>query len=870
MTRFVFLSYLLVWCSASLHAQMACPKCSPALTAASRSTEAERFVVATSDLPAFERLLPSVAPEAQLLDRYAPASIAVLRCSRAVLLEKIMPLPEVLFADMGHAAGTEERAVPGHNLTVNAVRYVHRRYPGLDGSGTTVSIKEFRFDSTDADLKNRVLLTGKSAPAVTGHATLMATLVAGAGNSDPEARGVARGARVVSSSFVGLLPDADADYTGFDITVQNHAYGVDIENYYGAGALAYDANTRQHPDLLHVFSAGNRGPEQPTAGTYAQVSGFANLSGNFKMAKNVLTVGSVDSFAQVLSFSSRGPAYDGRTKPDLVAFGQNGTSEAASLVSGAAAVVRQAFFEQYGFHPESDLLRVILLASCDDLGAPGPDFSSGYGNLNLKKALELVYTRYMAVGAVSDGETQPFLFQVPPQARHLHVALCWNDVPAAPNAARALVNDLDVVVVAPDGTEWHPWVLNPFPHRDSLLLPARRGRDGLNTTELVRIDLPEPGEYTVRVRGFAVPDGPQAFALAFAWDSVGHFEWTSPVAGDPAVSGKSALLRWQSTWSADTGDLAWKPVGADSWQPVATDVPLATGHWRWLLPDTTAAVQVRMRADGQHFVSDTFLIAPAVRVRVEVNCPDSVLLRWTAAAPGVRYRLWGLGARYLEPLLLTADTALVLHKNTYPQERFAVSVVQDSTAESATSGAPDIAQQGAGCYLNDLFALLNDAEQVDLRLSLGSLYGVDQVFLEKLRAGTWTTLAAEVPSVLEILHTDTAPATGTNAYRARLAMANGAEITGEPVLVYFAGSAGYWVSPNPLAPGQPLAVLARQTEAVPRFFLYDLLGRLIAEQQLEEQRTLIALPPLPLGQYVWVVVGGQGEALGRGKVVVGR
>ena len=39
------------------------------------------------------------------------------------------------------------------------------------------------------------------------------------------------------------------------------------------------------------FSAGNRQPVCHDDGKYANITGFANLTGNFKMAKNIITVG---------------------------------------------------------------------------------------------------------------------------------------------------------------------------------------------------------------------------------------------------------------------------------------------------------------------------------------------------------------------------------------------------------------------------------------------------------------------------------------------------------------------------------------------------------------------------------------------------
>ncbi|MEQ1746267.1 MAG: S8 family peptidase [Saprospiraceae bacterium] len=847
-------------------------KCAPTLLTQARSTtaEPERFVVVASDLSDFRHRLATAAPEAIVLDTYEPANIAVLWCWRAVLMEKILPLPDVLFADLGHAVAREERAVPGHNLSANAIDFVHAHQPVLDGTGTTVSIKEFRFDSTDADLKSRVLPTGKSATGLTVHAGLMATLAAGAGNTDPEARGVARGSRLVSSSFVGLLPDADADYTAFDITVQNHSYGLDIENYYGAGALAYDGSTQNHPELLHVFSAGNQGADTTPTGPYAATPGFANLTGNFKMAKNALCVAAADSFASVFAFSSRGPAHDGRLKPDLGAFGQNGSSESAALVSGAAAVVRQAFFEKNNQNPPSEMLRAALIGGCDDTGNPGPDFRSGHGNLNLKRAVEIVQRQQSFTGTVAEGESQVFPITIPANTARLRVALCWNDVPAQPNAAKALVHDLDLSVIAPDGTVWHPWVLNSFPHRDSLLLPARRGRDSLNTAEQVSIAQPAVGTCQLRVRGAAIASGTQAFALVFHWDTIGHFEWTSPGLGQPISAGAGAVLRWETTLEGQRGILEWKTTGSDIWQTIDPDLPLDPGHYRWLAPDTVAAAQVRMRVGGKTAVSDTFLIAPKLRVRVDFNCPDSVMMRWNAVSPATVYRVWALGQQYLEPLFLTTDTSVVLLKNALPQERFAVSALRTGvSAESHIACTPDL-RQTANCYIVNLLALLDDVhDRVHLTLDLSSFHGVRRIFLEKQKVGAWVPLHIENPTALQVTDTDESPTTGTNLYRARLEMDNGGQVVSEPVVVYFAGSAGYLVLPNPTRAGQTVAVLARTSADTPQFFLYDALGRLVLEKELEGGKTEVVLPGLLApGVYAWLVAGAAGERLGRGKLLV--
>jgi hypothetical protein len=109
------------------------------------------------------------------------------------------------------------------------------------------------------------------------------------------------------------------------------------------------------------------------------------------MAKNIITVGATDSFANVELLSSRGPAFDGRVKPELVAFGQDGSSGAAALVSGTAILIQQAFKNQHQDSlPPASLVKAALINGADELGSPGPHFISGFGGLNAKESVRSV------------------------------------------------------------------------------------------------------------------------------------------------------------------------------------------------------------------------------------------------------------------------------------------------------------------------------------------------------------------------------------------------------------------------------------------------------------------------------------------------
>ncbi|WP_207896023.1 hypothetical protein, partial [Hymenobacter gummosus] len=92
-------------------------------------------------------------------------------------------------------------------LGLNRIWPVHARYPQFTGQGLTVSIKEEAFDQHDLDLRGRVVSSSLFTGTVTDHATTMATLIGGAGNSSPAGRGSARQVRLATSSFANFLPD---------------------------------------------------------------------------------------------------------------------------------------------------------------------------------------------------------------------------------------------------------------------------------------------------------------------------------------------------------------------------------------------------------------------------------------------------------------------------------------------------------------------------------------------------------------------------------------------------------------------------------------------------------------------------------------
>nr|MBK9653475.1 S8 family serine peptidase [Bacteroidota bacterium] len=354
----------------------------------------------------------------------------------------------------------------------------------------------------DIDLQHRVLSTSQVPQGSNLHATTISTLAGGAGNSFVSGRGVASQCTFFSSSYSNLFADKNSVLLQNNVSVQNHSYGTIIQSFYGAEALSYDLQTAQNKNLLHVFSCGNKGLDTSSNGTYAGIGGFANITGNFKMAKNVITIAAIDTGNNVAAYSSAGPMYDGRMAPQLAALGANGTSESAAIVSGACAKLQQMYKDAHSQKlPEASLIKAVLFCTADDIDSKGIDYRSGFGALNLIGAIECLQNNNYDSSSLLQGELWIKNLTLPPSATKFKVILTWTDTAGIVNNYKAITNDLDLELVEKaTGKVYFPWCLNSFPNIDSLRQGATRKLDTLNTAELISIEMPPPGVYEIKVK----------------------------------------------------------------------------------------------------------------------------------------------------------------------------------------------------------------------------------------------------------------------------------------------------------------------------------------------------------------------------------
>jgi hypothetical protein len=92
-------------------------------------------------------------------------------------------------------------------------------------------------------------------------------------------------------------------------------------------------------------------------------------------------------------------------------------------------------------------------------------------------------------------------------------------------------------------------------------------------------------------------------------------------------------------------------------------------------PSVFSTVLLKMTIGSNQIISDTFVIASKIQTGIGFDCPDSLLFYWNKFPLANSYRVYKLIGRYMEPILMTADSFAVLQKNPTPSLHYAVAPV---------------------------------------------------------------------------------------------------------------------------------------------------------------------------------------------------
>lgn len=550
---------------------------------------------------------------------------------------------------LGRSNGLDTQTLAGRNYT---------------GAGIGVMVRDDGVVGPHIDFQGR-LDNGTANPGNQGnnHGDGVAGVMAGAGNLNPVARGMAAGADVFVVDIDGSFLDTETTtlINNGSVQITNTSYSSTCNGGYDTEARTVDEQMKDIPSLIHVFSAGNNNGADCGYGAGNQ---WGNITGGHKTAKNVICTANVTFNGVIVSSSSRGPATDGRIKPDITAMGNGtlstdpnneyysfgGTSAAAPAIAGVSAQLYEVYSDvNGGALPPSELIKASILNTANEAGNIGPDFKFGWGIVNgLRAAKTIEDGRYLS-DEITQGVTNNHVINIPADTKQVKFMLYWGDVPGAAGASPALVNDLDLVVTDPANNNLLPWILDSTPDPILLDTPATNGPDHLNNMEQVLINNPAAGNYSLDISGFNIPVGPQEYFIVYEVISE-NITVTYPNGGESFVAGESEIIHWDATNTTEDFDLEYSTNGGTSWTAITT-VAANTTIYNWTVPATvTGAAQIRVTSGA--FTDDSdgdFSMTNQVEgFEFTEVCFDEATFTWDALANAESYDVYLLGEKYME------------------------------------------------------------------------------------------------------------------------------------------------------------------------------------------------------------------------------
>lgn len=586
---------------------------------------------------------------------------------------ELLSFPFVQFMEPVQAPPKSENLYGRTSHRSNAISGESVMNPGFNGEGVKIALND------DGDIGPHIDFQGRTIQVTSGdngtHGDHVGGTIAGAGNLNPDAKGMAWGATLYVYNVWDELHTADLLYNSPGIRITSTSYADGCNDGYTAFAAELDEQVVNRPALLHVFSAGNEGQSDCD---YGAGSNWGNVSGGNKVGKNVIAVGNLNRFDALVASSSRGPAADGRIKPEVCAVGKDvysaypgnqynlatGTSMSCPGVSGTAAQL----FQMYKFYhgnadPEASFQRGLLMVTADDLQKPGPDYKTGFGRINAYRAGKVIKNGWFMKKTAVQNSDSVYTITIPAGMAKLNVMIVWTDPSATPGASPALVNDLDLEVTDPGMNTTLPFVLNPFPHPDSLNLPAVQGVDSLNNQEMVSINNPVAGNYEVRVTGFDVPSGNQSYFIIYEMLPDSIFV-TYPRGNESMQAGGFETIRWNAVGNTGTFSAYYSTDSGSVWNLIASNISDTARSIDWPIPlVVTPNALVKVVRGGNEGKSDSVFSVIGIpnTFVIDWDCEDSLQVSWSPVNGAGFYELSRLGQKYMDSIGTTTDTFFVVH-----------------------------------------------------------------------------------------------------------------------------------------------------------------------------------------------------------------
>tara|TARA_Y100000589_G_scaffold246893_1_gene234806 strand:+ start:133780 stop:137367 length:3588 start_codon:yes stop_codon:yes gene_type:complete len=600
-------------------------------------------------------------------------------------LEKIIALPFVQYVEVADPPAEPENLVERTNHRINVVNSSYSGGRKYDGTGVVVSLGDDGIIGPHIDYQGRTDQTAVTSNSG-DHGDHVAGIIMGAGNLDPTVEGMAPGSDLIVYDPFDNIYNAPTDYPTRNVRITSTSYGNGCNAGYTSFANLVDQQVIDYPALMHVFSAGNSGSSDCG---YGAGSGWGNITGGNKSGKNVIAVGNLSYLDVLSSSSSRGPATDGRIKPDICAVGTNvysttdpnsyvnksGTSMACPGISGTLADLYHAFRSLNGGQdPDAGLIKAILLNTAEDLGNPGPDFKHGWGRVNAKRAVECIENGNYFTDSVSLNATNTHTLTVPANTVELRVMVYWTDPAAAANASLALINDLDITLTDPSSNTTYPWVLDPTPNATTLNNPAVQGVDTLNNMEQITITNPVQGNYTLSVNGTAVAQGNQKYYVVYEYRT-NDIQLTYPLGGEAFVPGETQTIRWDRSDKSTSVLVEYTTDNGATWNTLST-VSGSLMYYNWTVPNVISGqskIRLTQGTSQSESIEPFTIIDVPQNLQLDWACVDSFQLSWSPVSGATQYEVSMLGQKYMDSVDVTNATQYVFH-NTINTQEYWVSV----------------------------------------------------------------------------------------------------------------------------------------------------------------------------------------------------
>lgn len=540
---------------------------------------------------------------------------------------------------------------------------------GDDGGVNHVDFKGRLFDHTQSQGGN--------------HGDMTCGLAIGAGNINPHGLGMATRAYMHLYDIEGMphVVNAIQSYLQDGVVITSTSFSEGCSAVYNFASAEMDLQVSTQPQLLHFFSAGNSSgnPCNPIYGQIANPFGihFGNITGGRKCAKDVIAVGNVRYNDTLFVLSSRGPAMDGRIKPDLCAHGQGnlstdadnqyrpggGTSAASPTAAGGAALLYEAYrLLNTGLNPRSGLIKTLMLNTAEDLGRPGPDFEFGWGRLNIGRAIQTLNNGQYFENNISHNYQKYHQITIPEGVKEARIMVYWTDPAGSPLASKALVNDIDIKVISNTGEQFKPLVLSSVAQLDSLIKPAYPGEDHLNNVEQVVLMNPQAGTYSLKVSGGIITTDHQDYSVVYTFIK-DDITITYPNNGEGFVPGEKEVIRWDAYGNEGPFNIEYSIDSMQTWLPIANNIPGKQRFIDWWVPYAVSGnAFIRISRENQSDTSDKkFNIIGQPYFDVDKVNDNTAKITWTPVEGADSYDIFFLTERFMEKIGETNNLSYFFH-----------------------------------------------------------------------------------------------------------------------------------------------------------------------------------------------------------------